>query len=500
MFSIFLGLGLYYTLIKGISTKRFPWMIPQFYTDTLQALLNRSYSSLEWALSSPPKPHAFIDTTLNSSVLIYSVFTWKNLVKGISAILTGIIVRFGVKYFWDLDLLTYLVNNSDDLGAYIITGLYIFLNFFAGLISSELFNFKLIDNFKVPTKFLGIDLGLEIPEWYVRTNIKGINSKWFISNIEEENPRTISPMGNKNLEIGENYQCISVEGIDPKGLTSNIKVISPPTISPMDNSSASGGSSAGSSEGSGVGSPSSERSRASSTASNIPRNYLVADLRPFQGSNAPVINNPSDCEPEMFSNRDPLFNRTNIAIVIDLVINKLVSNHPNIASLGLIDFPGTTVSVVHSDGERHRGYTGELQRFAWNSWLSLTSINQMDRHLSLCVINRINVLLENGSFERRSYELISEARSRELAIAFRDEISNHIANLDRAGVTTFNTAVQSGSSSPILNALERSRSTSPILNELERSRSNSPILNELERTRSSSSSNSNSSSSNSNNI
>ena len=41
-------------------------MTPQYYTDTLQALLNRSYPSLEWALSSPPKPHAFTSLPLQS--------------------------------------------------------------------------------------------------------------------------------------------------------------------------------------------------------------------------------------------------------------------------------------------------------------------------------------------------------------------------------------------------------------------------------------------------
>jgi cytochrome c oxidase subunit 1 len=56
----------YAQLVEGKSTTRFPWMTPQFYTDTLQALLNRSYPSLEWALSSPPKPHAFVSLPLQS--------------------------------------------------------------------------------------------------------------------------------------------------------------------------------------------------------------------------------------------------------------------------------------------------------------------------------------------------------------------------------------------------------------------------------------------------
>jgi len=58
----------YIQLIEGEAANRYPWLTPQFYTDTLQAILNRSYPSLEWALSSPPKPHAFVSLPLQSSL------------------------------------------------------------------------------------------------------------------------------------------------------------------------------------------------------------------------------------------------------------------------------------------------------------------------------------------------------------------------------------------------------------------------------------------------
>jgi cytochrome c oxidase subunit 1 len=58
----------YAQLVEGKVANRYPWATPQFYTDTLQALLNRSYPSLEWALSSPPKPHAFVSLPLQSKV------------------------------------------------------------------------------------------------------------------------------------------------------------------------------------------------------------------------------------------------------------------------------------------------------------------------------------------------------------------------------------------------------------------------------------------------
>lgn len=59
---------LYLQLVEGVSTSRYPWLTPQFYSDLLQTLLNRAYNSLEWCLNSPPKPHAFISLPVQSSV------------------------------------------------------------------------------------------------------------------------------------------------------------------------------------------------------------------------------------------------------------------------------------------------------------------------------------------------------------------------------------------------------------------------------------------------
>jgi cytochrome c oxidase subunit 1 len=59
----------YEQLVSGKATSRDPWAIPAPMSDTLQTILNRSYSSLEWALNSPPKPHAFISLPLQSSLL-----------------------------------------------------------------------------------------------------------------------------------------------------------------------------------------------------------------------------------------------------------------------------------------------------------------------------------------------------------------------------------------------------------------------------------------------
>ena len=62
---IFLNIS-YLQLVQGKPVTRNPWLIPQFYTDYLQNLLNRAYNSLEWCLNSPPKPHAFVSLPLQS--------------------------------------------------------------------------------------------------------------------------------------------------------------------------------------------------------------------------------------------------------------------------------------------------------------------------------------------------------------------------------------------------------------------------------------------------
>jgi cytochrome c oxidase subunit 1 len=56
----------YVQLSEPRPSYRYPWLSAEFYTDSLQTLLNRSYSSLEWALTSPPKPHAFVSLPLST--------------------------------------------------------------------------------------------------------------------------------------------------------------------------------------------------------------------------------------------------------------------------------------------------------------------------------------------------------------------------------------------------------------------------------------------------
>ena len=56
----------YYQLVEGNATSRYPWLTPQFFSDLFQSLFNRTYNSLEWCLNSPPKPHAFVTLPLQS--------------------------------------------------------------------------------------------------------------------------------------------------------------------------------------------------------------------------------------------------------------------------------------------------------------------------------------------------------------------------------------------------------------------------------------------------
>ena len=57
---------LYTQLIKGKAVSGYVWSMPSYFSDALQALIIRSFGSLEWALSSPPKPHAFVSLPVQS--------------------------------------------------------------------------------------------------------------------------------------------------------------------------------------------------------------------------------------------------------------------------------------------------------------------------------------------------------------------------------------------------------------------------------------------------
>lgn len=69
----------YNQLVYGKSVNRDPFLTPHFHTDLLQALLTRAYSSLEWCLNSPPKPHSFF-TLPKTSLWPFTVYGGANAV------------------------------------------------------------------------------------------------------------------------------------------------------------------------------------------------------------------------------------------------------------------------------------------------------------------------------------------------------------------------------------------------------------------------------------
>nr|YP_010632352.1 cytochrome c oxidase subunit I [Cladonia stygia]WBP63017.1 cytochrome c oxidase subunit I [Cladonia stygia]WBP63053.1 cytochrome c oxidase subunit I [Cladonia stygia] len=71
----FLFLHVLYTqLTIGKPVLGYLWSMPSYFSDALQALIIRSFDSLEWALSSPPKPHAFVSLPVQSFNIIINCF------------------------------------------------------------------------------------------------------------------------------------------------------------------------------------------------------------------------------------------------------------------------------------------------------------------------------------------------------------------------------------------------------------------------------------------
>nr|ATE46972.1 cytochrome c oxidase subunit 1 [Aspergillus oryzae] len=60
---------IYKQLTEGKAVSRYPWLTPQLFSDTFQVLFTRNNSSLEWCLTSPPKPHAFASLPVQSSMV-----------------------------------------------------------------------------------------------------------------------------------------------------------------------------------------------------------------------------------------------------------------------------------------------------------------------------------------------------------------------------------------------------------------------------------------------
>jgi cytochrome c oxidase subunit 1 len=96
---IFLHL-VYIQLVFGMPVSRDIWANIAFYTDFLRNKLIRSYSSLEWALNSPPKPHAFVSLPVQSRVSYFHfvskriVLPFLSLLAKVSKYLIGCLTCF----------------------------------------------------------------------------------------------------------------------------------------------------------------------------------------------------------------------------------------------------------------------------------------------------------------------------------------------------------------------------------------------------------------------
>ena len=70
---------IYKQLTQGQIVSRYPWLTPQLFSDTLQILIVRNNSTLEWCLTSPPKPHSFSSLPYSSSFFGYFLEILKKL-------------------------------------------------------------------------------------------------------------------------------------------------------------------------------------------------------------------------------------------------------------------------------------------------------------------------------------------------------------------------------------------------------------------------------------
>jgi hypothetical protein len=95
----------YIQLVEGKVTTRSPWSTVEHHTDILQFLLNRAYGSLEWCLTSPPKPHAFVSLPVQSKISLYfnlslkKLLTLRTILRIIATFIFSIIIRVYLKQY-----------------------------------------------------------------------------------------------------------------------------------------------------------------------------------------------------------------------------------------------------------------------------------------------------------------------------------------------------------------------------------------------------------------
>ncbi len=177
----------YLQLVSYDVASKYPWFDVAFYKDTLRSFLNRAFISLDWALDSPPKPHAFMSLPCQSSYKSFikyymdNVLSKRTFVKIIFYVFTALLLRIffigmlniNPDFLWDIysiGLYSYLV-----VFGLIKTSIDIFLDYFMpedikGIFNKEKMTIgpnleknKTIDFKKVNNNILKMDSGSKTP-------------------------------------------------------------------------------------------------------------------------------------------------------------------------------------------------------------------------------------------------------------------------------------------------------------------------------------------------
>ena len=98
---------LYLQLVQGKATHRYPLLASPYYIDLFQSFLRRIYITLEWGLTSPPKPHAFSSLPLQSNFISDNLLLFCNEDDFINFLVNGMSEHFTVA-----PLLNYLESLS----------------------------------------------------------------------------------------------------------------------------------------------------------------------------------------------------------------------------------------------------------------------------------------------------------------------------------------------------------------------------------------------------
>jgi len=139
----------------------------KFYTDTLrrQAILNRSYNSLEWAWNSPAKPHAFVTLPLQSvsNTVIFMLLFLKNVIK--SKLVSKIKSEVN-KLITDWFIL--IISTMPDLAlALLILSLAIYLEYFTAFTYGELIIYPAVIYIYIYMNFMYPDFKDKYPWLYL---------------------------------------------------------------------------------------------------------------------------------------------------------------------------------------------------------------------------------------------------------------------------------------------------------------------------------------------